>query len=137
MKLRVLALAAAVCGVAVLLTACGGGDTTTVIREAAPTTVEKTVIEHAPPPKTEPTTTERQSSPAPESEPEPDTKSPPNVVGLPLPAAERLLKEAGFKPAVKNTDTTFGIIVRSNYTICTEGKPRGNLVPVLAQKYGC
>lgn len=134
MKLRVLALAAAVCGVVMLLTACGSGDTTTVIREAAPTTVEKTVIEQAPAPKAEPAATaEAQPNPAPESEPEP----PLNVVGLPLPAAERLLKEAGFKPAVKNTDTTFGIIVRSHYTICTEGKPRGNLVPVLAQKYGC
>lgn len=24
-----------------------------------------------------------------------------------------------------------------NYTICNQGKPRGNIVVVLAQKYGC
>lgn len=62
---------------------------------------------------------------------------PPNVVGLPLPQAKQMLKEAGYRTAANNTDTTFGIIVPENYTICKQGKPRGDLVVVLAQKYGC
>lgn len=74
-----------------------------------------------------------------ESEPEsePETAQVPKVVGLPLPAAQQILKEAGYKAAPKNTDTTFGIVVPSHYTICTQGRPRGKFVPVLAQKYGC
>jgi hypothetical protein len=132
MKLRVLALAIAAATLSSFLVACGGENTTTVIKEAAPETVEKTVTEQvqAPEPKPKPA----------KAEPEPENvkpTDPPNTVGLPLPDAEALLKEAGFKPAVKNTDTAFGIINPNNYTICTQGKPRGNLVPVLAQKYGC
>lgn len=74
---------------------------------------------------------------APEPEPEPELNEVPNVVGLPLPAAKQLLKQAGYRAAATNTDTTLGIIVESNYTICSQDEPRGNLVPVLAQKYGC
>ena len=135
MKLRALAIAAAVCAASSVLAACGsGGSTTTVIKESAPPTVEKTTTVQAPAPKPKPA-----SAPASEAEPQPEPapKSAPNVVGLPLPAAEQVLKAAGFRPAVKNTDTAFGIVVRSHYTICIEGKPRGDLVPVLAQKYGC
>lgn len=97
------------------LSSCGGSGetTTTVIREV-------------------PAETTRQ----PESTVEP-TGEPPNVEGLPLPAAKQELKRAGYRTAAKNTDTTFGIIDPSNYTICEQGKPRGDLVVVLAQKYGC
>ena len=48
-----------------------------------------------------------------------------------------MLEEAGYKVAAKNTDTTFGILNPDNYKICNQGKPRGDVVPVLAQKYGC
>jgi uncharacterized membrane-anchored protein YhcB (DUF1043 family) len=93
--------------------------------------------------------TESNEAPAAESTPEPEpepvaqeeesaeAEEPPNVVGLPLPAARQLMKEAGYKVAPKNTDTAFGIVVEANYTICSQGQPRGNIVPVLAQKYGC
>jgi uncharacterized protein YceK len=123
-------------GVAVLLllSGCGSGGTTTVIKEAAPTTVEKTTTVEEPP--KQPASTSSEST-APEPPPEPEPSEPPNVVGLPLPAAEQLLREEGFKPAVRNTDTTFGILVPSHYTICEQDAPRGDLVPVLAQKYGC
>lgn len=70
-----------------------------------------------------------------ESEPEPS--SPPDVVGLTLPAAQSMLRSAGYKTDATNTDTMFGIMDPSNYTICKQDSPRGNLVPVLAQKYGC
>ncbi len=107
---------------ALVLTACGssGGDTTTVIREVQAPTEEA----QAP------------ASPSNASTSKP-TAPPPSVLGLPLPAAKRLLKEAGYQAVAKNTDTAFGIVVESNYTICNQGKPRGNLVVVLAQKYGC
>lgn len=135
MKLRVLAVVAGVCTVLSVLTACGsGGSTTTVIKEAAPTTVEKTVTEQTPPPQQKPATTQ-EAEPAPEPEPEP--KSAPNVIGLPLPEAEEILSEAGFKTYATNTDTTFGIVIKSHYTICKESKPRADRVTVLAQKYGC
>jgi hypothetical protein len=48
-----------------------------------------------------------------------------------------MLKDAGFKADVSNTDTTFGILVPSNYTVCKQDDPNGTLVPILAQKYGC
>jgi hypothetical protein len=49
-----------------------------------------------------------------------------------------MLEAAGYRTVAKNTDTTFGIIVPDNYTICTQSPPRnGSLVVVLAQKYGC
>jgi hypothetical protein len=62
---------------------------------------------------------------------------PPKVVGLTLPAAKRLLKEAGFRANPRNTDTTFGILIPENFTVCKQDPPRGDLVPLLAQKYGC
>lgn len=62
---------------------------------------------------------------------------PPNVIGMRLPEAESTLRAAGFKTQAENTDTTFGIVVRSHYTICTQSDPHGNVVTVLAQKYGC
>lgn len=108
------------------LTACGGSETTTVIKEAPappPETVERTV--EAPPAAP---TAERSSSPK---------ESPPNVLGLPLPEAQRMLKQAGYRTVAKNTDTTFGIVIPDNYTICNQGKPREEIVVVLAQKYGC
>jgi hypothetical protein len=73
---------------------------------------------------------------APKPEPA-ETSDPPNVVGLTLPAATKLLKGAGFQVDARNTDTAFGIINPDNYSICEQDSPRGTLVPVLAQKYGC
>ena len=74
---------------------------------------------------------------APEPEEQAEAEEPPNVIGLPLPAARQVMKKAGYRIAAKNTDTAFGIVVEANYTICTQGKPRAGIVPVLAQKYGC
>lgn len=79
-----------------------------------------------------------QANPQPsEPAPTPEPKSPPNVVGLTLPTAKKALSEAGFTADVSNTDTAFGIVVPSNYTVCTQDAPRGSVVPILAQKYGC
>lgn len=61
----------------------------------------------------------------------------PDVVGMRLPEAESILRASGFTTEAENTDTTFGIVVKSHYTICTESEPHGNVVTVLAQKYGC
>lgn len=63
--------------------------------------------------------------------------SPPNVVGLKLPVASERLRAAGWIPRPFNTDTTFGIIVPSHYTVCHEYRPIGKRVRLLAQKYGC
>jgi hypothetical protein len=119
-----LAAVVALLALASSLAACGGSDTTTVIKEAPPETVERT------------TTVEAPAAPAAERSSAPRDE-PPNVLGLPLPAAKQMLEQAGYRTVAKNTDTTFGIIVPSHYTICEQGKPRGDLVVVLAQKYGC
>lgn len=68
---------------------------------------------------------------------EESSPEPPNVVGMRLPEAESALRAAGFETQAENTDTTFGIVVRSHYTICTQSEAHGNVVTVLAQKYGC
>jgi hypothetical protein len=129
MKRRMgIAVGASLICLSVGLAACGGSETTTVIKEApasAPETIERT------------TTVQPPAAAKAPSQPSTPSQEPPNVVGLPLPAAKHLLKQAGYKTAAKNTDTTFGILVPANYTICRQGKPRGNLVVVLAQKYGC
>jgi alpha-acetolactate decarboxylase len=65
------------------------------------------------------------------------TSEAPDVIGMRLPEAETVLRGAGFGTNAENTDTTLGIVVKSHYTICTESEPHGNVVTVLAQKYGC
>jgi len=72
-----------------------------------------------------------------EVEETPEAAEPPNVVGLPLPAARNALEGAGYEVAPENTDTTFGIVVERNYTVCRQDPARGKVVVVLAQKYGC
>jgi len=54
-----------------------------------------------------------------------------------LPEAKVTLSAAGYQTRAENTDTTFGIVVPSHYTICEQSEPQGNVVVVLAQKYGC
>jgi Excalibur calcium-binding domain len=63
--------------------------------------------------------------------------TPPNVVGLLLPVAGEKLRAAGWTPVPFNTDTLFGIVVPSHYTVCHEYAPIGHRVRILAQKYGC
>lgn len=133
------------CGGAVVvasaLTACGGSDTTTVIKEpTTPVAQTVTTTTTAPAPK---------PARAPSPKPKPATQeaaapasvapagNPPDVVGLTLPEAKRELSAAGFRADVSNTDTLLGIVVPRNYTVCKEQAPRGEVVPILAQKYGC
>jgi len=89
----------------------------------------------------EPSQPEPETAPEPEEEPEtapePEEAEAPDVVGLTLPKAESVLKSAGFKPDASNNDTLFGIVVKANYTVCKQSPPRGSIVPILAQKYGC
>lgn len=110
---------------ATLAIGCGGsGGTTTVIRQAPAETVERTVEAPAHQPQPKPASSQA-------GEPAPD------VVGLTLDVAEEELEEAGYEVRASNTDTTFGILVPSHYTVCTQDDPRGSTVRVLAQKYGC
>lgn len=68
---------------------------------------------------------------------EESTSEPPDVVGMKLPEAKAELQSAGFHTVAVNTDTVFGIVVPSHYTVCEETPLGGNNVKVLAQKYGC
>lgn len=77
------------------------------------------------------------SESTPEPEPAPEPEEAPNVVGMRLPEAESTLSAAGYTTEPENTDTTFGIVVPSHYTVCEQSEPHGSVVNVLAQKYGC
>lgn len=77
------------------------------------------------------------SDSAPEPEPAPEPEVVPDVVGMRLPEAESTLSAAGYTTEPENTDTTFGILVPSHYTVCEQSEPHGSVVNVLAQKYGC
>jgi hypothetical protein len=114
-----------------LITSCGGSTTTVVQSTPPPQTVTQVTTAA---PATPPAAT---TAAAPAQAAAPASKSPPNVVGLRLPEAKVQLQAAGYTVKAENTDTTFGIIVPSHYTICTQSPPRGNVVVVLAQKYGC
>jgi beta-lactam-binding protein with PASTA domain len=70
-------------------------------------------------------------------EPEPEPEEVPSVVGMRLPEAKSTLSAAGYRTQAENTDTAFGIVVPSHYTICEQSEPHGDVVTVLAQKYGC
>lgn len=72
-----------------------------------------------------------------EEEEEASSSEPPDVIGMKLPEAEADLSSAGFHTVAENTDTEFGIVVKSHYTICEETPLGGDTVRVLAQKYGC
>jgi hypothetical protein len=54
-----------------------------------------------------------------------------------LPQARSALTAAGYTTRAENTDTTFGIVIPSHYTVCEQSEPQGSVVTVLAQKYGC
>ncbi len=69
--------------------------------------------------------------------PQLEKAGPPNVVGLNLVVAEERLRDDGWTPRPFNTDTVFGIVVPSHYTVCHEYRPIGKKVRLLAQKYGC
>jgi hypothetical protein len=122
-------------GVAALVLAGGlaacGGSTTTVVQSTPPAQTVTQVTTAAAPTQPPATTA------APPAKPAPAPQSPPNVVGERLPEAKVKLQEAGYTVKATNTDTTFGILVPSHYTICKQSPPQGNVVVVLAQKYGC
>lgn len=118
--------------IAVGVTGCGGGDETTVIKESPAPAVKTTTT----------TTTAKAQEASQQATPVQDTTTeaqsePPDVEGLSLPEAKRQLADAGFRADVSNTDTTFGIIIPENFTVCRQSEPKGEVVPILAQKYGC
>lgn len=153
----------AIAGVALVLLiatvpACGGsGETTTVVEEDNAAQVEALQLEkekaeleveaaeaEAEKEKQEAkqavAKAKAESEPVSDESPEPESQeasAPPNVVGLPLSTAEQQLSAAGYTTAPVNTDTLFGIVDEDNYTICKQNPPRGDVVKVLAQKYGC
>jgi hypothetical protein len=57
----------------------------------------------------------------------------PNVNGLSLPSAEEQLEAHGYKASV-TTEALFGVIIKSHYTVCSEGTPDGKLVPIKVEK---
>lgn len=72
-----------------------------------------------------------------EQEPETEPEEVPDVIGMRLPQARSALSAAGYTIRAENTDTAFGIVVPSHYTVCEQSEPQDNVVTVLAQKYGC
>jgi uncharacterized lipoprotein YajG len=139
--MRRLVLAATGFAAVAALAGCGssGGGTTVIKKQAAPaastvTQTVKTVTAKAEPTTTKASTTTAASTTTP-TQTTPST--PPNVEGLTLDVAEKQLKAAGFKADPRNTDTAFGIVLPQDFTVCQQDSPRGTIVPLLAQKYGC
>jgi hypothetical protein len=163
---RGLVLAALAGAVMAVFTGCGGGETTTVVEEPAgqeaPAKAEsaterriekieretqeaeleaaqakKAAAQQAARAKRAAATQARQAAVAEVRSEEESSSEPPDVVGLRLPQAKAELAAAGFTTKAENTDTVFGIVVPSHYTVCEESLISGNAVRVLAQKYGC
>jgi hypothetical protein len=67
---------------------------------------------------------------------EEDLGGAPDVRGLSLPSAEKELKQAGYSPDVQ-TDAAFGVIVESNFTVCSQEAPKGQLVPIDVSNDNC
>jgi PASTA domain-containing protein len=126
MRISMLALGMGVTGVV----GCGGSTTTVVESTPPPPTVTQVTTAPA-----AAVPTARAPKPAPVEEAA--SQEAPDVVGLSLPEAKQQLSAAGYEADVSNTDTTFGILVPRNYTVCTQDPPRGKVVAILAQKYGC
>lgn len=62
--------------------------------------------------------------------------SAPDVEGLSLPTAKKQLKGAGYSADVQ-TDAAFGVIVPSNFTVCSQEDAQGNVVPIEVDNHGC
>src|SRR4051794_5440495 len=98
-----------------LVSSCGG-STTTVVESTPPAqTVTQVTTTAAPAPAPAPAKKAAATAPA-----APEPKGPPDVVGLRLPEAKVQLQAAGYTVRAMNTDTTFGILVPSHYTVCTQ-----------------
>ena len=54
----------------------------------------------------------------------------PEVRGVNLVDAEKVLKTAGYSATVHAKDAAMGILVRENFTVCESGTPIGKLVPI-------
>jgi hypothetical protein len=57
----------------------------------------------------------------------------PDVRGLSLPSAERVLKQDNYRADV-SSDGLFGVIVEENWTVCEQSEPKGRLVPLEVSK---
>lgn len=62
-----------------------------------------------------------------------DLGSAPDVRGLALPEAKRMLKRADFGTSVSD-DAMFGVIIESHFTVCDQHSPEGRLVPLEVSK---
>jgi hypothetical protein len=64
---------------------------------------------------------------------ETDLGGAPNVQGLALDTANVQLERAGFSSSVTD-DAMFGVIIESHFTVCEQGAPNGQLVPLEVSK---
>jgi hypothetical protein len=62
-----------------------------------------------------------------------DLGSAPDVRGLVLPDAKRVLKRSNYRASVKS-DAMFGVIIEEHFTVCDEHSPHGRLVPLDVSK---
>ncbi len=137
---KVMFTAGSVAAASLVLGACGG-STTTVVSTPPPPPQTVTEVTTTPAPAPAPAKAKAAAQPKQSSQTSAQESSqsqgPPNVVGMKLPEAQSALQSAGYTVKATNTDTAFGIVIPSHYTVCTQSEPRGSVVTVLAQKYGC
>jgi len=146
--LKALAIVLALLCLGTGLAACGSNDSTDTAAEDAQAakleelrlekeTAEQKAKQAKAEAEKEVRAAKKEAAPESAPEPEPEPEDVPDVVGMRLPEAESTLSAVGYTTEPENTDTTFGIVVPSHYTVCEQSEPHGSVVNVLAQKYGC
>jgi hypothetical protein len=66
----------------------------------------------------------------------PEDKRDRDAVGMSLPTAQHVLKKAGIKTTV-HSDSTFGVLVPSNYVVCKEAPVNERMVRLEVSRHGC
>jgi hypothetical protein len=61
----------------------------------------------------------------------------PDVRGMALPEAKATLDDAGIGYSVKAEDGLFGIIIESNWQVCSEASVNDQMVTLHVKKHGC
>jgi hypothetical protein len=61
----------------------------------------------------------------------------PDVRGMNLVDADKMLQDAGYTSTIVQTEAMFGVIVESNFAVCDQDSTRGHIVPLRVAKHGC
>jgi hypothetical protein len=60
----------------------------------------------------------------------------PDVRGMNLTDANKMLQDAGYTSTIVQNDTMFGVIIEANFAVCDQESTRGHIVPLRVAKHG-